>query len=142
MRHVLLIAHLMLIAIGTGMSFGNYINLRHAESETGERAAALAALRSTVGRIGDVVIVLIWASGIALVWDRIAAGAPAPEGWFYAKLAVVVLLTVSHALARRTSGIMARTGDASLRDRVELCVAGVWLAALTAIVLSVIAFEM
>ena len=142
MRMVLLAAHLMLIAIGTGMSFGNYINLRHAASEAGERAAALAVVRRTVGRIGDVVIVLIWASGIALVWDRMAAGAPALGGWFYVKLAFVVALTASHALARRTSGVMARTKDASLLGRVELYVAGVWLSALMTILLSVIAFEM
>lgn len=142
MRDVLLIAHLMLIAIGTGMSFGNYVNLRHAAAETGERAAALAALRSTIGRIGDVVIVLIWASGLALMWNWVAGASPVFSGWFYAKLGFVVVLTLSHALARRTSAAMARTKDASLRDRVELCVAGVWLSALAAIVLSVIAFEM
>jgi hypothetical protein len=50
---VLLIAHLMAIAIGTGMSFGNYVNLRRAAAETGERAAALAGLRRVIGRIAE-----------------------------------------------------------------------------------------
>jgi uncharacterized membrane protein len=137
----LLIAHLMAIAVGTGMSFANYINLRHASGETGERAAALAALRRTIGRIGDIVIVLIWASGLALVWNWIAQGGPAPGGWFHAKLAFVVLLTVCHGLARHTSGQMARSGNAALLGRIELFVAGVWLSALASIVLAVIAFR-
>jgi protoporphyrinogen IX oxidase len=140
-RTVLLIAHLMAIAVGTGMSFGNYVNLRHAASETGDRAAALGALRRTIGRIGDVVIVLIWASGLALLWAWMAQGGPAPGGWFHAKLAFVVLLTVCHGLARHTSGRMARSGNAALLGRVELFVAGVWISALASIVLAVLAFS-
>ena len=141
MRTVLLIAHLMAIAVGTGMSFGNYVNLRHAASETGDRAAALAGLRRTIGRIGDVVILLIWASGLALLWAWMAQGGPAPGGWFHAKLAFVVLLTVCHGLARHTSGRLARSGTPALLGRVELFVAGVWLSALASILLAVLAFN-
>jgi uncharacterized membrane protein len=141
MRIALLIAHLMVIAIGTGMSFGNYINLRRARHESGERAAALAGLRRTIARIADVVIVLIWASGLALVWASVALGGPALNAWFYAKLGLVIVLTVCHGLARLTAGQMARAKDASLFGRLELLVAGVWLSALASIVLAVIAFR-
>jgi uncharacterized membrane protein len=141
-RIALLVAHLMVIAIGTGMSFGNYINLRHAQRETGDRAAALAGLRRTIARIADVVIALIWITGLALLWALMAAGGPAPGGWFYAKLGFVVVLTVCHGLARATAGRMARTKDAALLGRVEFFVAGVWLSALASIVLAVIAFRL
>ena len=140
MRTALLIAHIMAIAVGTGMSFGNYVNLRLAAGETGERAAALAGLRRTIGRIGDIIIVLIWASGLALLWLWMAQGSPAPGGWFYAKLGFVVVLTVCHGLARHASERMARTKNAALLGRIELFVAGVWLSALASIVLAVIAF--
>ena len=140
MRIVLLIAHLMAIAVGTGMSFGNYVNLRRAAGETGERAAGLAGLRRIIGRIGDVVIALIWASGLALLWLWVTEGGPAPGGWFYAKLGFVVLLTLCHVLARLTSARMAKSGDTSLLGRVELLVAGVWLSALASIGLAVLAF--
>jgi uncharacterized membrane protein len=89
-----------------------------------------------------VIIVLIWASGLALVWVSIAAGGPALGGWFFAKLGFVVLLTVCHALARSTSVRMARAGNAALLGRVELFVAGVWLSALASIVLAVMAFRL
>jgi uncharacterized membrane protein len=141
-RIALLIAHLMVIAVGTGMSFGNYINLRHAQRETGDRAAALAGLRRTIARIADVVIALIWITGLALLWAWMASGGPAPGGWFYAKLGFVVVLTVCHGLARATAGRMARTKDAALLGRVEFFVAGVWLSALASIVLAVIAFRL
>jgi hypothetical protein len=139
-RIILLIAHLMAIAIGTGMSFGNYVNLRRAGGETGERAAGLAGLRRVIGRIGDVVIALIWATGLALLWLWVAGGGVAPGGWFHAKLGFVVLLTICHGLARATSARMARSGDTALLGRVELLVAGVWLSALASIGLAVIAF--
>lgn len=141
MRQLLLIVHLMLIATGTGMSFATYVNLRIAAGETGERAAALAHLRRITGQIGDVVITLIWISGIALLWVRTAAGDTDPTGWFYVKLGFVALLTLCHGLARWTAGRMARTGDAALLGRIELYVAGVWLSALASILLAVIAFE-
>ena len=140
MHKVLLIAHLMAIAIGTGMSFGNYINLRLAAVETGERAAALAGLRRIIGRIGDVVITLIWITGLALLWHWVAQGGPSPGGWFHAKLVFVVLLTLSHAMARLTSGQMARSGNAALLGRVELFVAATWASALASILLAVLAF--
>ena len=140
MRIVLLIAHLMAVAIGIGMSFGNYVNLRRAAGETGERAAALAGLRRVIGRIGDVVIALIWATGLALLWLWMAEGGTAPGGWFYAKLGFVVLLTICHGLARQTSARMAKSGDTALLGRVELLVAGVWLSALASIGLAVLAF--
>jgi heme/copper-type cytochrome/quinol oxidase subunit 2 len=57
------------------------------------------------------------------------------------KIAVVVLLTIFHVVARRTARKMRRTGDTTLHGRVELLVSGVWISALTAIVLAVIAFE-
>lgn len=140
MHTVLLIAHLMAIAVGTGMSFGNYVNLRRAAAESGEAAAALGRLRRVVGRIGDVVITLIWVTGLALLWTWMARGGPAPGGWFHAKLAFVVLLTLSHAMARRTSGRMALSGNAALLGRVELFVAGTWASALASILLAVLAF--
>ena len=56
-------------------------------------------------------------------------------------LGFVVLLTVCHGLARMTAGRMVRTGDQSLYPRMELLVSGVWMSALAAIILAVLAFE-
>jgi uncharacterized membrane protein len=142
MHNLLLMAHLIVIAIGTGMSFANYINIRVADGEQGERFAALAFLRRTIGQIGDVIITLIWVTGVVLVWNRIANGNYEPSGWFYAKIAFVVLLTACHFMARRTGGELQRTGDrARLYPRIELFASGVWLSALAAIMLAVMAFE-
>jgi hypothetical protein len=140
MLHILLIAHLIVIAMGTGMSFSNFVNLRLAGGMTGEGAKALSRLRMVLARVADVVIALIWVTGFALLWARGSSGLEALSGWFYAKLAFVVALTLCHGLARGFAGRMQRTGDMSLMGRVELAVAGVWLSALAAIVFAVLAF--
>lgn len=140
MRPVLLIAHLMLIALGTGMSFANLVNLGIAAEEQGDRFAALALLRRQLARIADVVIALIWVTGVWLAWLLTAAGVDIWSGWFLAKLAFVILLTASHGLVRITAGRMARTGDRSLLPRLQASVAGVLGSALASIALAVLAF--
>jgi len=139
-RDPLLIFHLILIAMGTGMSFANLVNLRIAAGETGDRFAALALLRRQLARIADVVIALIWATGLGLAYLLASAGAQIWSGWFVAKLAFVALLTLCHGLVRMTAGRMARTGDRSLLPRLQATVAGVFGSALAAIALAVAAF--
>ncbi len=139
MKTILLIAHLIAIATGTGMSIANYINIRIAAGEKGERREALAFLRRILARIADVVILAIWITGVGL-WTVLPPG-DEPNVWFVVKIAFVLLLTLCHAMARLTAGRMARSGNTSLYPRMELFVSGVWLSALAAIILAVLAFE-
>ncbi|MEI7597880.1 MAG: hypothetical protein WCJ41_01035 [Aestuariivirga sp.] len=139
MKIILLIAHLIAIATGTGMSIANYINIRIAAGETGDRRAALAFLRRILARIGDIVILAIWITGIGLFYSL--PPQDEPNSWFMVKIGFVVLLTICHGLARMTAGKMMRTGDQSLYPRMELLVSGVWMSALAAIILAVLAFE-
>jgi len=139
MKIILLIAHLIAIATGTGMSIANYINIRVAAGETGDRRAALAFLRRILARIADIVILAIWITGIGLFYSL--PPQDEPNSWFMVKIGFVVLLTICHGLARMTAGKMMRTGDQSLYPRMELLVSGVWMSALAAIILAVLAFE-
>lgn len=139
MKTILLIAHLIAIATGTGMSIANYINIRIAAGEKGDRREALTFLRRILAKIADVVILAIWITGIGLFFSL--PPADAPNSWFIVKMAFVVLLTLCHGLARMTAGRMMRTGDQSLYPRMELFVSGVWMSALAAITLAVLAFQ-
>ena len=60
--------------------------------------------------------------------------------WFYVKIGFVILLTVSHIMARRTGAEMMRSGNGALLSRVSLFIAGVWVSALAALALAVLAF--
>ena len=139
MKIILLIAHLIAIATGTGMSIANYINIRIAAGETGDRRAALAFLRRILARIADIVILAIWITGIGLFYSLPPDGEP--NSWFMVKIGFVLLLTLCHGLARMTAGRMIRTGDQSLYPRMELLVSGVWMSALAAIIFAVLAFQ-
>ena len=139
MKTILLIAHFIAIATGTGMSIANYINIRIAAGEKGDRQASLVYLRSTLAKLGDLVIAVVWITGIGL-W-AILPEAEQPNSWFILLVVFSVIMTVCHGLARMTAGRMARTGDNSLYPRLELLVSGVWLSALAAIILAVLGFD-
>lgn len=140
MTELLLMAHLILIAMGTGMSFSNLVNIRLSRGAEGERFKALSAQRRAIAQIGDGVIALIWLTGIALVFAT-RPDALAANGWFQAKLAFVVLLTLNHFMARRTAGAMTRGAGAALLPRLQIFVGGVFLSAIVAICLAVLAFS-
>jgi uncharacterized membrane protein len=137
MEKLLLILHLAVIATGTGMAFASYVNLRVAQGATAEGRSALAMVRNQTMRVGDIVVALIWASGLALFFGV----RPEINAWFHAKIAFVILLTICHFMVRRTAAQLARTGDQTLLNRLEVFVSGVWLSALIVIALAVVAFE-
>ena len=137
MQTFMLIMHLAFMALGIGMSCSNFVNTRLAAGQTGEIAIGLALQRRTIAGIGDSVIAAIWLSGFLLLQMR---GWAELNGWFYAKIVFVVLLTVSHIMARRTGTEMIRSGNGALLSRVSMYIASVWVSALIALALAVIAF--
>lgn len=139
MKIILMVAHLIAIATGTGMSIANYVNIRIAAGEKGDRRASLVYLRRTLARIFDVVLVAIWITGVGLWW--MLPESEEPNSWMHLLLAFAVAMTVCHGLARMTAGRMMRTGDESLYGRMELLVSGVWISMLASIILAVLAFE-
>ena len=139
MKTILLAFHLMAVATGTGMSIANYVNIRIASGEKGDRRASLVYLRRVLGRFADVVIAAIFATGLALYF--VIPDTEEPNGWIMALLASAAILLACHVGARFTANRMAATNDDSLYPRMEMLVSGVWLNALLCIVFAVLAFE-
>ncbi len=137
MRQFVLTSHIICIALGTGMSFSNLVNVFLAQGRKGDFAMALALQRRTIARIGDGVLAFIWISGLTLLW---LAGWPLTL-LIGLKIAAVVLLTGNHVMARRTAGIMFRTKNPALLNRLGIFIGGVFLWAVVAIVLAVFGFE-
>ncbi len=137
----ILALHFIAFAMGVGMSFSNFVNIVLARRLGGEKAAGLAALRGVLGRIGDVVIAMIWLTGILASAPYYNAGGMAafPVA-FHIKLVFVLGLTLCHIGARLTAAKIARTGNKRLIGAVQACTLGVFLNALAAIALAVAAF--
>jgi uncharacterized membrane protein len=135
---ILLMLHFIFIGLGLGLSASNFVNTRLSLGKSGDMAKGLGLQRKTIAMIGDGVITGIWLSGIALVMYRDGQGL---SGWFHAKMAFAILLTIAHVMARRAGGEMLRTSNPALLPRVSLFIAATWLSALAAVILAVMAFE-
>jgi uncharacterized membrane protein len=139
MKTILLAFHLIAVATGTGMSIANYVNIRIAATEKGDRQASLVYLRRVLARFADVIIAAIFLTGIGLYYSL--PPDIEPNSWFYALMVSAAILLVCHVAARLTANRMAATGDNSLYNRMEMLVSGVWLSALASIVFAVMTFE-
>lgn len=138
----MLALHLVVLAMGTGMSFSNLVNFALAARLPAEQARVLAGLRMVMGRIGDGVIALIWLSGLSLAAGMGGgAGMDAFPVAFHVKMLFVLLLTLSHIGARYSASRAAKGGGAVWIMRARLFTAGVFLSAVASIVLAVLAFR-
>lgn len=136
-HQILLALHLIVIALGVGLSASNFINTRLALGHGTDVAAGLSLQRRTIARFGDVVIALIWITGGLLLWFNGVQGLPPA---FHAKMAFVVALTVFHGLGRATAGRMARQPRADLLPRLSLFIGLGFASAVVALVCAVLAF--
>jgi len=139
----LLALHLYALALGTGFSLANLVNLRLAGAEPDAGRAALARLRLMLGRIGDGVVTLIWLTGLALATRYVGTGgegAAALPAAFHAKMIFVLTLTLCHAGTRWAAAQVMRKGRKALMPWVFRCTLGTHASAVAAIVLAVAAF--
>ena len=139
----LLALHLYVLALGTGFSLANLVNLRLAYAADDAGRTALARLRLMLGRIGDGVVTLIWLTGLALAvrfTGGDGAAASALPAAFHAKMLFVLTLTLCHAGSRWAAGQVMRKGRKQLLPWVFRCTLGTHASAIAAIVLAVAAF--
>jgi hypothetical protein len=133
----MLIMHLAFMGLGIGMSCSNFVNTRLAAGKSGDIAKGLTLQRRTIASICDSIIAAIWLSGFLLLqlrgWENL-------NFWFYAKIGFVILLTLSHIMARCTGAKMMRSGNGAALSRLSLYIAGVWISAFAALALAVLAF--
>jgi len=139
MHEILRMAHLIMIAMATGMAVSHYIMLRASAGNEGESGRALALARRTLGDFTTMVVVFVWITGLTLLWSQYGQPGREVSAWFYAKLVFVVLMTAAHVMQRITARRVA--GDESEgRRAIERWVSIVWLSALVAICLAVVSF--
>jgi uncharacterized membrane protein len=138
LQQLLFTLHLIVIALGIGLTASNFINTRLALGNGTEHSKGLGLQRHVISRFGDAVIALIWVTGLVLLSMRGTESLPPA---FHAKLAFVVLLTLLHGFGRATGGKMRRSGDLALLPRLSQVTLLGWLSAVAALVCAVLAFH-
>ncbi len=139
MHEILRMAHLIMIAMATGMAVSHYVMLRASAGNEGEGGRALALARRTLGDFTTMAVVFVWITGLTLLWSDIGVPGREPSAWFYAKLVFVALMTAAHVMQRITARRVA-ADQVEGRRFIERWVSLVWLSALIAICLAVVSF--
>lgn len=118
LNRLLIVLHFLGLAMGFSVAFGNIVMARLIAAAPPSEKPVLGRFGPAITRVGDVGIALLWVTGLTLVYTR-WNGFDFMPWQFHAKLAAVVVLTVSigygHVLMRQ-----ARQGDASAAARLPL----------------------
>ena len=135
----LLALHFLGLAMGFATGFGNMIMAGIIAKATPEERRALMKFPPAIARVGDVGLVLLWLTGLTLVFVKWGGFGNMP-GLFHAKLTAVVLMTLLIGFVHsQAKGIAA--GDAAAIGRVEIAGKSIFLLAVTAVVLAVWTFN-
>ncbi len=125
--------------MGFATGFGNMIMAGIIAKATPEERRALMKFPPAIARVGDVGLVLLWLTGLTLVFVKWGGFGNMP-GLFHAKLTAVVLMTLLIGFVHsQAKGIAA--GDAAAIGRVEIAGKSIFLLAVTAVVLAVWTFN-
>ena len=139
MIELLKIAHLIMVAMASGLTLAQYMTLRASVGRESEAGLDLA--RRTIADVSTFAVGFVWFSGALLFWAHTDAQRADINAWFYAKLVFVVLFTLAHAIQRATSARMRTGGDrVAARRSSERWTSIAWLMSLLAICLAVISF--
>jgi len=136
--HFLVVVHFVGLAMGLGSGFAQMIMAGLMAQASPQEKAVLARFPPRMGQVGMIGLVLLWLSGLSIVWTRYGTFSILPRTFIY-KLVAVVLLTLAVAtiqvLQRR-----AQAGDMSAMARMQTLGRLTGPLSLIAIIFAVITF--
>ena len=136
--HFLVIVHFIGLALGFSSGFGNMVLAGLIAKAAPQDKAVLATVPPALGRLGVIGLILLWASGIAIVMTRYGGLAILPRPFVY-KLAAVVALTLTVAYITVLQP-RAQRGDAAAMARIQTLGRLSGPLALIAVIFAVITF--
>lgn len=138
LNQILLFLHFLGLVMGFSVSFGNMVMGGLIASAPPQNKPVLAAFGPKISRIGDIGLVLLWTTGLTMVFTKYDGFGGLP--WqFHAKLTAVVLLTLVigfiHSQMRKAS-----QGDAAAIAKMQVAGKIAFVLALTAVLFAVLSF--
>jgi hypothetical protein len=135
----LLVLHFLGLTMGFAAGFGNMVMAGLMAKATPDERRALAKFPPAIARVGDIGLVVLWLTGLTLVfvkWD----GFGNMPSLFHAKLTAVVLMTLAigfaHSLARKVAA-----GDSAAMAKAQATGKVIFLLAVTVVILAVWTFN-
>ena len=138
-NQALLILHLLGLTMGFAASFSGMVLHGFFVKSAPQERELLRRVSASMSRVGDIGLVLLWVTGLTLVFTKWGGFGVLP--WqFHVKLTAVVILTglvgYIHALMGK-----ARRGDTTAGERLPVIGRLAFIAALVAVVFAVLTFD-
>lgn len=136
--HFLVIIHFIGLALGFGSGFANMVMAGLIRNAKPEEKVILRRFPPAMGRLGVIGLVLLWASGLSIIYLRYGTFSILPQT-FVIKIAAVVLLTLA-VIYMQLLQARARTGGVAAMGRIEVLGRLTGPLALTAVIFAVLTF--
>lgn len=139
MNDVILFVHFIGLMAGAAGGLGTAIAAWRAQSLPAEQGQVLRGLGPLLANVSAIGLVLLWITGLILVWSK-WDGIGSLPGMFWVKFVFVLLLTAAVGAIHLTYAEM-RRGNVAAAGRLPLLGPVSGLSALLAVLFSVIAFH-
>jgi hypothetical protein len=139
MTDLFLFFHLLGLMMGAGGGFGSMIAARTALTRPPEQAAVLRSLGPALASFSAAGLVLMLATGFALVFIKYGSFAALPS-LFWVKLLFVTTLTIAAVMTRLTYGQI-KAGNAAVAARLPILGPIAGLSSILAVLFAVLAFH-
>lgn len=136
---VLLFLHFLGLALGFAVSFANMVMGRLISKAAPPEKAILGRFPPTMSKLGRIGLILLWVTGVALVYVK-WGGFGALSWEFYAKVAAVVLLTITTEYIHWLEWLVHK-GQMAAVARIEAAGKVATILALAALAFAVLAFN-
>jgi hypothetical protein len=136
---VLVVLHFMGLAMGFSSGFGNMVMAGLIAKASPDDRRVLSRFPPAIARVGDVGLVLLWLTGLVLVFMK-WGGFGALPGLFHAKLTGVVVMTLLIGFIHsQAKGVAA--GDPAAMARTQVAGKAVFAVAVLVVILAVWTFN-
>lgn len=136
---ILLAFHLIGLMMGAGGGFGSMIAMREAKARPPEQQAVLRSLGPAMGGFSAAGLVLMWLTGVALVFVKFHSVAALPA-LFWLKAVFITTLTLA-AVAVQVTYAQIKTGNVAAAARLPILGPIAGASSLLAVIAAVLAFH-
>ena len=139
MNQVILFLHLVGLMLGAAGGFASAVIMRRALAMPADEAKVVRSLGPILAKVSLAGLVLMWATGLILVWSKYEGLASLPQ-MFWVKAVFILSLTVVTGIIHMTYGEI-RKGNVALAARLPKLGPMAGVSALLAVLFAVLAFN-